>query len=383
MYPLLGIKSSGMKGITMFKLLAVFAVALVLAYISEQNTKATIAAGYRYSVWGDWACILLIVVLTLFTGLRTSYNDTWNYIYAYGRAAQLGDWAADPENWNIFKNPLFYCFQSLLKAVTDDAQWLIFLSAAFSQICFIQFFKRYSEHFTFSIFIYFTLGTFVFTLAAIKQVLGMALVTLAFPYLKQKKWVPYYIIVFAAMLVHTYSLAFAALPFFHSRPWRTFTVLFVAAMVVLMMNFEEAITAFMEQANDLGKTLADYEVFDDHTINLFRLAVYAVPPLISLVFQKWVLHGSSRMDHILIHMSIISLAFMSMGTQAGANMFARMGNYFELGTICILPKMLEKTFDEKSNKLVSAVACVCFFGFFVYANTIARDFEQNFQWVFG
>lgn len=35
----------------MFKLLAVFAASLVLAYISEQNTKATIAAGYRYSVW--------------------------------------------------------------------------------------------------------------------------------------------------------------------------------------------------------------------------------------------------------------------------------------------------------------------------------------------
>ena len=60
----------------MFKLLAVFAAALVLAYISEQNTKATIAAGYRYSVWNDWAYILLVVILSCFAGLRTSYNDS-------------------------------------------------------------------------------------------------------------------------------------------------------------------------------------------------------------------------------------------------------------------------------------------------------------------
>ena len=363
----------------MTKLLLLLAVSLVLAYISEQNTKAITASGQRYSVWSDWAYIGLVVVLTLFAGLRTSYNDTGNYIYGYRNAPAFATWISDPENWNPFKNPLFYCFQSLLKTVNEDPQCLIFVSAAISQCCFLRFFKRYSENFCFSIFVYFTLGTFVFTLAAIKQVLGMALVTLAFPYLKRKKWLPYYLIVFVAMLVHTYAIAFAVLPLFRSRPWSTFTFLFVAATVVLMMNFEEAITAFMEQANDLGKTLADYEVFDDHTINLFRLAVYAVPPLISLAFRKWVLHDSSRMDHILIHMSIISLAFMSMGTQAGANMFGRMGNYFELGTICILPKMLKKTFDKNSYQLVTAIACVCFMGFFVYANAISLDFGQEYH----
>ena len=64
----------------MTKLLLLLAVSLVLAYISEQNTKAITASGQRYSVWNDWAYILLVVVLTLFAGLRTSYNDTSNYI---------------------------------------------------------------------------------------------------------------------------------------------------------------------------------------------------------------------------------------------------------------------------------------------------------------
>lgn len=64
------------RNLLMTKLLVVFAAALVLAYISQQNTKATIAAGRRYSVWGDWAYIALVVVLTLFAGLRTSYNDS-------------------------------------------------------------------------------------------------------------------------------------------------------------------------------------------------------------------------------------------------------------------------------------------------------------------
>mgnify|MGYP002513342689 CR=1 FL=1 len=158
---------------------------------------------------------------------------------------------------------------------------------------------------------------------------------------------------------------------------------FFIVQFVLMMNFESAITAFMEQANDLGKTLADYEVFDDHSINIFRLAVYAVPPVVSFLFQKMILRNSSRVEHILIHMSIISLAFMAMGTQAGANMFARMATYFELGTICILPKMLRKTFDERSYRLISTFACICFMGFFLYANAIGGNFEQEYKWIFS
>lgn len=363
----------------MIKLLAVFAASLVLAYISEKNTKAVLASGQRYVAYKDWAYVLLVVVLVLFAGLRTSYNDTYNYVRFYQDAPILSEFFANADNLNPFKNPLFYLYQSFLKTCGFDAQMLIFLSAVITQVCFLRFFKRYSENFTFSIFIYFTLGTFVFTLAAIKQVLGMALATLAFPYLEKKKWGRYYLIILLAMLTHTYALAFAVLPLFKIRPWKAFTFVFVVVVAVVMMNFETAITAFMEQANDLGKTLAEYEVFDDATINIFRLAVYAVPPLISLIFRRWVFHESNERANILIHMSIISFAFMCMGTQAGANMFGRMGNYFEFGTICCLPTMLRKTFDAKSYQLISIVACICFLGFFVYANAINLDFGQAYK----
>lgn len=363
----------------MTKLLVVFATSLFLAYISEKNTRITIASGQHYTPRTDWAFIGLVIVLVLFAGLRTSYNDTWNYIEGFNSAPGALEWLANPENFNPFTNPLFYFYQSVIKTVFHDAQALIFISAIITQFCFLLFFKRYATHFTFSIFIYFTLGTYVFTLAAIKQVLGMAVVTLAFPYLEKKKWIPYYLIVFVAMLIHTYALAFVVLPLFRAKPWRTFTFVFIIVTAVIMMNFETAITEFMEQANDLGKTLADYEVFDDATINVFRLAVYAVPPLISFFCQKWVLRDATKPDHVLIHMSIISLAFMVMGTQSGANMFARMANYFELGTICFLPMMLEKTFEEKSYKLIVLMAGVCFLGFFFYANAININFGEQYQ----
>ncbi|MBR4889275.1 MAG: EpsG family protein [Clostridia bacterium] len=363
----------------MFKLLGVFAAALVLAYFSEKNTEKALARGGRYSVWNDGAYLALVVVLVLFAGLRTSYNDTVNYIRGFEGMPNVGEWLADPENFNPFTNPLFYFYESIIKTVFNNAQMLIFISVAITQTCFLWFFKRYSQNFLFSVFVYFTLGTFVFTLAALKQVMGMAIVTLAFPYLEKKQWGRYFALVFAAMLLHTYALAFVVLPLFKAKPWRAFTFVFIAVTAVVMMNFETAITAFMEQANDLGKTLAEYEVFDNATINVFRLGVYSVPPLISLLFGKWVLKDTTDMENTLIHMSIISLAFMVMGTQAGANMFGRMGNYFELGTVCYLPTMLKKTFEPRSYRLISTVACVCFLGFFVYANAFNLTFDTAYS----
>lgn len=363
----------------MIKISVLLAVCVTLAWLSEKKTQEIRSEGYRYSVWNDNAYLVLAVVLVLFAGLRTSYNDTWNYISSFRKAPSIATLISDPDTFNPFKNPLYYLFQSLIKDITNNSQVLIFAASAFTQISFLLFFKRYSKDFAFSVFIYFALGTFTVSLGALKQVFAMAILTLSFPHLENKHYVRYYLYVFVAMLFHTYAICFAVLPLFSSKPWKAFTYIFVAAVAILMMNFEDVIREFMEQANELGKTLEDYEVFHNHTVNLFRLAVYAVPPLISFLFQRRIFHNSSKTNHILVHMCIISLSFMVMGTQSGANMFARMAHYFEIGTICCLPWMIRTPFDRRSRRLVTIVAVVCFLGFFVYANGISGNFDAEYQ----
>ena len=363
----------------MVKITVMLIICVTLAYFSEKQTNAIRREGYHYSVWSDPAYLALAVVLVLFAGLRTNYNDTWNYMHSFKINEGLDAFFSEAENLNIFKNPLFGFCNSLLREFTDDAQILVFLFSLFTQVCFLHFFKLYSHSFTFSIFLYFTLGTFSVTLAAMKQVAAMAILTLAFPFLERKQWTRYFIIVFIAMLMHTYALAFAVLPFFNRRPWKAFTFMFVFATVLIMMNFEQTITAFMDQAEEVGKFLNEAEVFDSHTVNLLRVAVYAVTPAISYLFQKWVFRNSSSADHIVVHMSIISFAFMVMGTQSGANMFGRMAHYFELGMICCLPWMLKQTFNERSCRLTSGITAVCFLGFFVYANAINMSFDSAYE----
>ena len=67
-------------------------------------------------------------------------------------------------------------------------------------------------------------------------------------------------------------------------------------------------------------------------------------------------------------MSIISFVFMLMGTQNGANMFGRCGNYFQIGMICSLPWIVRQLFTRQSVTIVLTIATICFCGFYLYDN---------------
>ena len=363
----------------MIKLLAIFIIALFLAHQSDRYTRYVTESGHLYSPHKDAALFLLIAALSLFAGLRTSYNDTGNYINAFRNAPGLAEFLSDISNLNPFTNPLFYAYQSLLKSLGCGAQVLIFTTSLFSQTCFILFFKRYSKDFLLSVFLYFTLGTFCVSLAAIKQIAAMAMLTLGFKYLERRRWGKFYLVVGIGMLIHTYALAFAILPFFTSRTWKLRTYILIGGAVLILFNFRDVISAFMDEANELGKSLADYEVFDEHSVNILRVAVYLVPPTLSFLFQKYLYQDAKPMENVLSHMTVISFCFMLMGTQAGANMFARMAHYFEIGTICILPWLIKKTFTRESYRVIVTIAVVCFSLFFVYAYGLNINFDNAYR----
>ena len=362
----------------MIKLLILLFFVTLWAFLSQRRSEDILhhTGSERLSRRMDIFCFFLIFALSMFAGLRTDYNDTAAYIRGFRNAVSPAEFLADPENLNLLHNPLFYFFQSWMRTITGNAQVFLMVTSIFVEFSMIRFLKRYSRSFSFSVYLFMTYGTFVFTLAALKQVMAMAILTYAFPALENKKWLRYYLLVFIAMLFHTYALSFAILPLFRLKPWSWFTYVFAAFLIIVMLNFQEVISDFLDFADEQGKTIAEYEVFDDHSVNFFRVLVYAVTPAISFVFQKDLFTHSGPRECIMTHMSIISLAFMVLGTVEGANMFARMAMYFEMGTLVCLPGMLKKCFQGRRYQLVSLAAILCFLAYFVYANL---DFGYGYK----
>lgn len=356
----------------MINLLLIFAAALLLAYCSDRHILFIGRSNGKYI---DLPLIIMIVMLSFFCGLRTAFNDTSTYINGFQNAVTLTEfWESKPSVWG---NPLFYWFQSFFRHHISDNYHLFFALIAFFTIsCFVRFIRRYSIDFTFSILLFFCLGLYLSNFAAMKQCLAMAVLTVAVPKLLERKYVWFYLLVFIAMLFHTYAIMFAILPLFTQRPWTVVTYITIIAVVVVLFTFEDSITSFLEYAEELGKDISSTEVFETQSINLFRLAVFAVPPLLSFAFRRLLWKRTDQTANLMMNMSILSFLVMCLGLSSAGNLFGRCAIYFEIGTIVGLPWIIQKLFTHKSAQLVFVVAAACYFAFFLYD---IQDFSNSYR----
>lgn len=360
----------------MTMLLAILAIVTGLAYMS-QRVAIQYADSGKTRYW-DIYLIILLIFLILFAGLRTSYNDTYNYIAGFQNSTTIRPFLADTSNLALLENPLFYGFQALVKTFTNNVNVFFIICAIIVNTLNVQFIKRNvdPENFAFSMFLYTAIGTLMLTLAAQKQALAMSVLTLALPALFEKKYIKYYLIVFLAGLIHTYAWTFFFLPLLATKPWSFRTFILLVITIAVMYTFQSTISSFLEVADQIGKDIPLEEVFDGNQMNILRVAVYAVVPLIALFFKGRINNDIDRTNSIFIQMSIVSLMFMLMGTMDGANMFGRCANYFQIGMICSLPWMIKKLFTRESISIVLTCAVICFGGFYMNDN---NNFNIEYQ----
>lgn len=360
----------------MKSLLVIMIIVTGLAYLSQKESMK-----YQYSDgrkhW-DIYLILLIVFLILFAGLRTSYNDTQNYIQGYMNSDNIYQFLSNKENLDLLHNPLFYGFQALIRTRTTNANVFLMLCAIIVNVLNVRFIKRNVDvdNFALSMFLYVTLGTLLVSIAAQKQILAMSVLTLAIPHLFDKRYIRYFIIVFIAGLIHTYAWLFFFLPLLKAKPWSFQTFLLLGITFVVMTSFQGVLKTMLEVADGVGKNVSAEEVFDGNKMSIFRVLVYSVVPLTALIFKNRLSMAYDEKTQVFMQMSIMSLVFMLMGTMDGANMFGRMANYFEFGYICALPWLIKQLFNKQSITLVVFLLSISFTGFYLHDN---QGFSDNYR----
>ena len=339
----------------MIRLAIVIAIMCICAYLSQKYEK------YDFLFY-----IVAIVTYTLFLGLRTNYNDTKNYINSFNGAISLQAFFHNPEKTNIMHNPLFYGFTSFFRGMTDNYHLYFMVLALFDAILMIRFLKKHSNgFFAYAVLLFWAYGLGMLGAAAVKQITAMAVLTLAFDALLERKWILFILLVLVASLIHTFAILFLILPFFRSRPWNWKTMLLILGTVIVFFAFNTIISAALDYADELGKSISEQEVFDNVSMNIFRVLVFAVPPVLFLCFRSRLNTNITTEQCVLANMSIISLMFVVLGTVNGANMFGRLASYFVLGSICTLGWIIGEVFEERSRNVILALS-VFLFGFYIW-----------------
>ena len=328
----------------------------------------------------DVFMLVTIGWLSAFMFLRTNYNDTGNYILGWRhKTASLEAFLASGELTKLGSNPLYELYQTCLHEITDNYHVYFFFPAIFSCIGSVKLIKRFSVDPSFSMIVFFSIGTYIVYLAAMKQCLAIAILMFALPYAIDGKYVKYSLLVFFAMMFHTHAFIFLAVPLFLGKPWGPITWCVLVVVLAAMATYNRTFGAFMNFALSLGVNVADIEVFDGHSIHPIRIVVYAIPAILSFVFRNRLYRDSTRSENMFANMSIYAVFILMIGLIQGANLFARMAAYYEIALSISFPWMIKKIFNKRSAQLVTVIAIICFFGYFMYEFGISKDFGGGYR----
>ncbi len=327
----------------------------------------------------DIFMIIVIVWLTCFSFLRTSYNDTWNYIFAWNNSDGARAFLESGGLLDLTGNPLSNLWRDISHDISDNYHIYFLLPALLSSFAVVKLFKKYSVNPAFSMLIFFSLGTYIVYVAALKQCFAIFFLLLSIPYAEEKKYVRFYLLVAIAILFHTHAFMFLILPLLFGRPWGSITYLGLLATIFAMLTYDRTLGAFMEYAQSIGALVDEGEVFDGHQINLIRVAVYWIPSILAFAFRKHLFRESSRSENLFVNMSTVCAMILTIGTVQAANLFARMAAYFEIATAISLPWMIKKLFTKRSAQFITICASVLYFGYFLYEFGVSKDFGNDYS----
>ena len=327
----------------------------------------------------DIFMIAVIVWMTCFSFLRTGYNDTMTYRLHFMASESIADYFARNGLLDLTGNPLSELYRDLMHDVTDNYHIYFFFPAFLSSFAVVRLFKKYSVSPAVSLLVFFSIGTYVVYIAALKQCLAMFFLLLALPYAIDRKYVRFYLLVFTAVLFHTHAFMFAVVPLLFERPWGKVTWGGLAAVLFAMATYDRTLGAFMNYAQSIGALVEENELFDGHQINLIRVAVYWIPSILALAFRKHLFRESSRSENLFVNMSTVCAMILTIGTVQAANLFARMAAYFEIATAISLPWMIKKLFNKRSAQFITICAAVLYFGYFLYEFGISKDFGNDYS----
>ena len=370
----------------MAKLILLYWGCVLLVYLSQvyypaepQLTGKHI--GRHSFMWrkADIFMVIVIACMTCFSFLRTSYNDTLTYIDSFRNAETLVEGFANGTFTDWTGNPWSMFYRSLMHDLTKNYHIYFFFPAFLSSFAVVKLCKRYSVNPAFSLLIFFSIGTYVMYIAALKQCLAMFFLLLALPYAIDKKYAQFYLLVLVAIFFHTHAFMFAIVPLLLEKPWGKVSWGLLGATAFAMATYDFTLGAFMEYAQSIGALVAEVEVFDDHQINILRVLVYWVPALLALIFRKRLFSSSGRTENLFVNMSMVSAFILTIGLVRGANLYARMAAYFEIGTAIALPWMFQKLFTRRSAQFVTIAAAVLYFGYFLYEFSISKDFSSSYS----
>lgn len=355
----------------MSELIPITLTSIILAWLSQHVNTRKLTEDGKYKK--DWIIFAIMAVcMILFVGLRTLYNDTATYRYVYENTV-----ASEAVSWKLGNNPGYAILRKFLKLVGFSTQSYILFYSVITLGIYLWFLRKYSTNLWLSVFLLFTTGCYVFTLAAMKQCMAIALGLLAVDRYLRKRYIPFVLYILIGMLFHPYVLMFFLVPLMDFCPWDVRTWIMLGIFFAGGILLQPLVGTVVNVTTMMGEEFS-VSSLSGEGVNPFRLAVVSVPIVISFFTRNVIETENDREQNLILNLSMLNAAIMFVGLFGTANYFARLANYYLVFQCISLPWLLDH-FVPRSKKLMTGLAIVGFLAFFIYANAINSSFDKEYS----
>jgi|LSQX01.2.fsa_nt_gb hypothetical protein len=344
----------------------------ILAYIYQQNAVVVQSKKIRKrnrkssNFLGVFCYVGLVTTLILFSGLRTRFNDTSLYIASFLLNVEGTFEAIKNINTELGSNPGFQLYQIFIKIIFGNNEaWFLTISAFIAVVSFLSFYRKYSKDFMLSIFFFIGSTLYFFTMAALKQVVAMAIGIWALPLTIEKKWMKAAIVLLLAITFHPYVFTYIVIPFLLSKVWSIKSTILITAAVVVGTYMERFVPYALEATEYIGDIYTYEELTGGEGLNIYRLIFFLATPILSLIFRDKINNSDDKIFKCCINLSLVSTVFLIIASFGGANFFGRLANYFEVFNYVALPGIIAICFSDQLKGFVK-VGSMAAHSFFMY-----------------
>lgn len=342
---------------------------------------------YRIYVAGEYegryrwfTALVIVAVLTYVAATRANrFGDTGAYIRGY--------LALDP-TWDSIvktiqgdgKDKGFSVAASILKALIGE-RYRVYLGvvAGFCLMCVFVIYRKYSSNLFMTTFLFLASGEYVqWTHNGMRQFIAVSMIFAATDLLLKKRYIPYILIVLLASTFH--GSALVMLPVIMVVQGRAWNIKSIGMLLAVL-----AVTSSTNLLNDLLLGIMENSQYSDSIdalmstggTNPFRVAVFAIPPLMALIFRRQIMALNVPIINLSVNMSIVSLGVFIVSMFTSGIYIGRMPIYFSLYNYLLLPWTIERFFEKNSSRLIYLIAICCYMIFYYYQMHVIWSFSTS------
>ena len=267
--------------------------------------------------------------------------------------------------WEVLKSTgnswLFYVFTYIIKVLSRGSIPAYRLSIAIIQtLPIFALFRRYSEKFFLSAFIFLATGTpFGWMLNGVRQLCAASIIYGATHLIVERKFLKSAIYIAIAILFH--QSAIIMIPVIiaaQGKAWNRKTIITIIGTVFLVFVFSRVSGAYESVLQNAGYNMQFYA--NDDGVHPIRVLLSLVPVVFSYIQRHQINRENNEVGNYMVNMSIMTFCIYFIGMVTSGILVGRIPLYTIMYSYILLPHLINSVQNKNNKRLIQYLLVILY-----------------------